>query len=115
MDETITHLFYDYVSVKPIWNEDLFNWFMKQGLPAIGSKEVIILNNSWDLVLDKLIIIFKNYIYVIRCKKWNCHFHVVLSHINYCYKLETNVAVSQNKLDKHNILWSGLGEYLKKS
>ena len=40
-------------------------------------------------------------------------FHGALSHIKHYYKLETNVAVSKNKLDKHNILWSGLGEYLK--
>ena len=82
---------------------------MKQGLPAIDSEEVIILNNSSELLLDKLILIVKNYIYVIRCKKLELSFHGVLSHIKHYYKLETNVAVSKNKLDKqYFMVWIGI-------
>ena len=95
--ETIIHVFYLCSKVQKLWAE-IFEWLGTCNLPIIHSLQVIVLNNSSDTLLDKLVLIVKYYIYVTRCKKQDLVFIGALKCIKRYNMIEKNMAIMKGKL-----------------
>lgn len=106
--ETIVHFFYECENVQQLWT-NLFN-ILKDHIPVIFSKEIILYNCSTECLLDKIILITKHYVYASRCNNNKLSLTGAVNNIKKYYIIEKKIALLKGKVDKHYQIWSALAD-----
>ena len=106
--ETIDHLFWECAYIQELWTK--LQYFLKQvNIEIKLNKEMaffgIIDKKVYSDVLNFILILIKTFIFNMKIKKCIPNFNIFLNYLKIKIQTEAEIALSKNKLEKHNQKW----------
>ena len=106
--ESIDHLFWECAHIQELWTK--LQYFLKQvNIEIKLNKEMaffgIIDKKVYSDVLNFILILIKTFIFNMKIKKCIPNFNIFLNYLKIKIQTEAEIALSKNKLEKHNQKW----------
>lgn len=108
--ETLVHLFAECKCIQPLWNEieEIFNTKFSIAERILGKVN----DSNFFISQNHLILIMKYYLHVSRIKQKNPSVFAFRKRITYNEKMEYEIALRSNKIEKHIKKWDKINQKL---